>query len=164
MKKKSKAMETVMTKNSKTIETVVREMGEECIGVRIRLLNRVITNLYDKAFRPLGITTNQMSILVSMLRRGFSTPGEIGNFLQMEKSTLSRNLDRMRKSGWLEILQGENGRSQHLQMTSKGRKVVEQSLPLWRSAQKEAKQILGEHGAASVCETANEVWSRYSPR
>ena len=71
MRKKSKAMETVMTKNSETIETVAREMGEECIGVRIRLLNRVITNLYDKAFRPLGITTNQMSILVSMLRRGF---------------------------------------------------------------------------------------------
>ena len=164
MRKKSKAMETVMTKNSKTIEAVAREMGEECIGVRVRLLNRVITNLYDNAFRPLGITTNQMSILVSMLRRGYSTPGEIGNFLQMEKSTLSRNLDRMRKSGWLEILQGENGRSQRLQMTPKGRKVVEQSLPLWRAAQKEAKQILGEHGAASVCETANDVWSKHSPK
>ena len=159
MKKKSKAMETVMTKNSKTIETVVREMGEECIGVRIRLLNRVITNLYDKAFRPLGITTNQMSILVSMLRRGFSTPGEIGNFLQMEKSTLSRNLDRIRNSGWLEILQGEDGRSQRLQMTPKGRTVVEQSLPLWRSAQKEAKQILGKNGATSICETANGLGS-----
>ena len=157
-------METEMTKNSKNIKPVAREMGEECIGVRIRLLNRVITNLYDKAFRPLCITTNQMSILISMLRRGFSTPGEIGNFLQMEKSTLSRNLDRMCKSGWLEILQGDDGRSQRLQMTPKGRKVVEQSLPLWRAAQKEAKQILGEHGAASVCETANYVWSIHSTR
>ncbi len=155
-------METVMTKYSKTIETVAQEIGEECIGVRVRFLNRVITNLYDNAFRPLGITTNQMSILISMLRRGFSTPGEIGNFLQMEKSTLSRNLDRMRNSGWLEILQGENGRSQRLQMTPKGRKVVEQSLPLWRAVQKEAKQILGEHGAASVCETADSVWAEQS--
>ncbi len=153
-----------MTKIPKTIETVSLEMEEECIGVRVRLLNRVITNLYDKAYRPLNITTNQMSILVSMWRRGFSTPGEIGNFLQMEKSTLSRNLDRMRKSGWLEILQGEDGRSQRLQMTPKGSKVVEQSLPLWRSAQKEAKQILGENGAASICETVNGVWSKHSPK
>jgi DNA-binding MarR family transcriptional regulator len=97
-----------------------------------------------------------------MLRRGFNTPGEIGKFLQMEKSTLSRNLDRMRNSGWLEILQGENGRSQRLQMTPQGKKVVEQSLPLWRAAQKEAKQILGEHGAASVCETADSVWAEQS--
>ncbi len=153
-----------MTIRSKTIETIALEMGEECIGVRVRLLNRVITNLYDNAYRPLNITTNQMSILVSMLRRGFSTPGEIGNFLQMEKSTLSRNLNRMRKSGWLEILQGEDGRSQRLQMTAKGSKVVEKSLPLWRAAQKEAKQILGENGAASVCETANGVWSKHSPK
>lgn len=153
-----------MTKIPKTIETVAKEIGEECIGVRVRLLNRVITNLYDGVFRPLGITTNQISILISMLRRGFTTPGEIGNSLQMEKSTLSRNLDRMRKNGWLEILQGEDGRSQRLQMTPKGRKVVEQSLPLWRAAQKEAKQILGEHGAASVCKTANEVWSKHSSK
>ena len=152
-----------MTIRSKTIETVALEMGEECIGARVRLLNRVITNLYDNAFRPLGITTNQMSVLISMLK-GFSTPGEIGNYLQMEKSTLSRNLDRMRKSGWLEILQGEDGRSQRLQMTPKGSKVVEQSLPLWRSAQKEAKQILGENGAASICETANGVWSKHSSK
>ena len=153
-----------MNKIPKTIDTIALEMGEECIGVRVRLLNRVITNLYDNAFRPLGITTNQMSVLISMVRRGFSTPGEIGNFLQMEKSTLSRNLDRMRKSGWLEILQGEDGRSQRLQMTPKGSKVVEQSMPLWRSAQKEAKQILGEQGATSICETANGVWSKHSPK
>ncbi len=152
-----------MIKIPKAVATIAQEMGEECIGARVRLLNRVITNLYDGAFRPLGITTNQMSVLISMLK-GFSTPGEIGNYLQMEKSTLSRNLDRMRKSGWLEILQGEDGRSQRLQMTPKGRKVVEQSLPLWRSAQKEAKQILGENGAAAVCETANDVWRKHSPK
>jgi len=155
-------LEVAMTTNTKTIESITEEMGDECIGVRVRLLNRVITNLYDNAFRPLGITTNQMSILISMLRKGFSTPGEIGNFLQMEKSTLSRNLDRMRKSGWLAILQGEDARSQRLRMTPKGKRVVEKSWPLWRSAQRKARQILGKQGAAWVCETANGVWSKNS--
>ena len=151
-----------MTTNAKTIESITEEMGEECIGVRVRLLNRVITKIYDDALRPLGITTNQMSILISMLRKGFSTPSEIGNFLKMEKSTLSRNLDRMRKSGWLAILAGEDGRSQCLRMTPKGKRVVEKSWPLWRSAQKKAKKVLGECGAASVCDTADSVWAEQS--
>ncbi len=144
----------------KTIERVADKMGEECIGVRVRLLNRVITSLYDDAFRPLGITANQISILISMVRKGFDTPGGIGQFLQMEKSTLSRNLDRMRKSGWIEILPGEDGRSQRLRITPKGNKVVEKSLPLWRSAQNKAKHILGERGADSVRGAANYVWSK----
>jgi len=151
-----------MTTNTKNVQSIAKEIGGECIAVRVRLLNRVITNIYDDAFRPLGITVNQMSILISMIRNGFSKPAEFGNYLHMEKSTLSRNLERMRKSGWIEILAGDDARSQFLRMTPKGKKVVEQSWPLWKSAQKKAKKTLGDYGATAVCETADDVWSRES--
>ena len=151
-----------MRKNPKTIESISEEMGGECIGSRIRFLNRVITNIYDDALRPLEITTNQMNILIAMFLKGFSTPGEIASYLHMEKSTVSRNLNRMEKRGWLEILAGEDARSQRLRVTSKGKKVIEKSWPLWKSAQKKAKQVLGECGADSVCDTADELWSKQS--
>ena len=145
---------------NKTIEAISDEMGNQCIGVRVRLLNRVITNIYDEALRPLGITNNQISILTSMVSKGFSTPGEIGHFLQMQKSTLSRNFDRMRKKGWLVILTGDDARSQRLRVTAKGKSVVKNSWPLWRSAQTKAKQMLGEVGATSVCDAADGIWSK----
>ena len=34
-----------------TIDTIARE----CIAVRVRMLNRIITGIYDDALRPLGL-------------------------------------------------------------------------------------------------------------
>jgi hypothetical protein len=45
-------------------ETAVDHIAESCIAVRLRLLNRVVTNLYDEALRPLKLKTAQMNILV----------------------------------------------------------------------------------------------------
>ena len=39
-------------------------MARECIAVRVRLINRVITALYDEALRPFGLRISQANILV----------------------------------------------------------------------------------------------------
>ncbi len=74
-------------------------MGDECIAFRVRALNRVITNLYDSALQPFGITVNQATMLIMLSTVGQAGPGRIGQVLIMEKSTVSRNLDRMKKTG-----------------------------------------------------------------
>jgi hypothetical protein len=45
-----------------------KRIARECIAVRVRLLNRVITSLYDDALRPLGITVSQLNLLVAICR------------------------------------------------------------------------------------------------
>ena len=49
-------------KHSPAIDAIART----CIAVRLRLLNRVVTNLYDDALRPLGLKVSQVNILVVM--------------------------------------------------------------------------------------------------
>src|SRR6184192_343492 len=44
------------------------------IAVRLRLLNRVVTNLYDDALRPLGLKVSQLNILVVTARLGLRPP------------------------------------------------------------------------------------------
>ena len=34
-----------------------KRMASECIALRVRLLNRVITKIYDEALRPSGLWT-----------------------------------------------------------------------------------------------------------
>ena len=41
-------------------------MSRECLVVRLRLLNRVVTNIYDDALRPWGVKASQLNILVVM--------------------------------------------------------------------------------------------------
>ena len=39
--------------------TSIETISKTCIAVRLRLLNRVITNFYDDALRPLGLKVSQ---------------------------------------------------------------------------------------------------------
>jgi DNA-binding MarR family transcriptional regulator len=126
-----------------------------CLAGRIRLLNRVVTNIYDRALQPYGIKINQANILVSLLVRGEASPGEIGARLQMEKSTVSRTLERMRNSGWVEV--SGTGPGQLVRITEPGRKLMIATHEAWEDAQKKAMELLGEEGALSLVETAKRL-------
>ena len=132
-------------------------MARECIAVRLRLLNRVITNLYDDALRPLGLKTSQLNILIATAKLGLARPTRVCEVLQLDASTLSRNVERMRKRGWLEIVAEEDGRAQPFRLTPSGKKLLEKAFPLWERGQKEAKKLIGDEGLALLSKTATTL-------
>jgi DNA-binding MarR family transcriptional regulator len=136
-------------------QEVAAIVAGKCLAGRIRLLNRVVTNLYDRALQPFGIKINQANILVSLLVGGESSPGQIGNRLQMEKSTVSRTLDRMRKSGWIEVT--GTGPGQLVRITASGRELMVATHDAWETAQQKALELLGEEGAQSLLKTAERL-------
>ena len=85
-------------KGTPTIDDVARE----CIAVRMRMLNRVITRLYDDALRGVGLKVSQMNILVAAAKMGTARPDEVCRRLQLDVSTLSRNVERMKARGYTE--------------------------------------------------------------
>ena len=98
-----------MTRTKHRLEDAVDRIAGECIAVRMRMLNRIVTNLYDEALRPLGLRVSQMNILVATAKMGTVRPAEIGARLHLEASTLSRNVERMKERGWLEVVPDEDG-------------------------------------------------------
>ena len=125
-------------------------IAEQCLVARVRVLNRQLTRIYDESFRSLQVKANQVSILVLVAKRGPCTPGDLGGILHMEKSTVSRNLELMRKQGWLVSLPGDDQRSHRVRITAKGRKILERALPRWEEAQQKAKALLGPTGAEAL--------------
>jgi DNA-binding MarR family transcriptional regulator len=125
-------------------------IGNECLAGKARRLSRVITSIYDRALMPFGIKINQATILVFLSIAGEASPGDIGKRLQMEKSTVSRNVDRMRKSGWLELVDQGGKTSQLLRITPAGHQLLVDSHASWQQAQEKAQALLGEDGAASL--------------
>src|SRR6266849_10280566 len=105
-------------KNSQAIDAIARD----CISVRLRLLNRVVTNLYDDALRPLGLKVSQMNIMVVTAKLGLAKPAQVCDLLQLDTSTLSRNVERMRARGWLENVVEEDARAQPFRLTALGHK------------------------------------------
>lgn len=110
------------------------------------LLNRVITNLYDDALRPLGVKLSQGNVLAVTAKLGIARPAQVCEILELDTSTLSRTVERMVENGWLEILPDEDGRSHPFRLTEEGRRLMEKAIPAWEKAQAEAKKLLGGQG------------------
>ena len=133
------------------------ELNRACLADKVRLINRAITSVYDDALKPLGITTSQMNILVVVAKYGEAAPRQVGDWLHLEKSTLSRNVKLLEKSGWLESIPGENARSHLLRVTAKGAEILDKGLPPWQSAQEKARKLLGSTGAKEVMRIADSM-------
>src|SRR5690242_10381752 len=132
---------TIMDKaTTSSIDTISRT----CIAVRLRMLNRVVTNIYDDALRPLGLKVSQMNILVAAAKMGTARPAEVCGYLHLDVSTLSRNVERMKARGWLEVLPDDDGRSQPFQLTPQGRKLLEKAVPAWSEAQEQVTKTFGD--------------------
>ena len=129
---------------------LAKKVAAECIAYRVRLLNRVITNIYDRALQPLGIKINQANILTMLSLSDNASSTDIAMVLSMEKSTVSRTVDRMRKNGWISVAGHGDGPSQVVSVTPQGRKLMAAVHTQWKKAQKRAAELLGEEGVVAI--------------
>ena len=144
-----------------THSTTPALIAQDCIAVRMRLLNRVVTKMYDDALRPLGIKTSQLNILVVTARLGLARPAEICDRLKMDISTVSRNAERMRASGWIEVVDDErDARAHQFRLNAQGRQLLEKAKPAWEKAQTKAKKLLGQSGVAALAKAVEKVRAR----
>jgi len=114
---------------------VAQQMSQECVARRLRQVNRTVTRLYDEALRPHGLTVNQLNILAVIISEQQIRPGQLGQALGMEKSTVSRTIDRMVGKGWLKVATGKDSRTQILTVTQKGNKLLLSVTPIWDTLQ-----------------------------
>ena len=114
-----------------------------CTGAALRRATREMCQFYDRALRPVGLTLNQYSLL----RNAALTPGasitELAARLAMDRTTLTRNLGPLEKSGWIEVCAGPTKRSRAICLTKRGRALLEEAIPVWRRAEEDIRQILG---------------------
>jgi DNA-binding MarR family transcriptional regulator len=135
----------------------VDTITKTCIAVRLRLLNRVVTNLYDDALRPLGLKVSQLNILVVTAHLGLARPAQVCKILQLDVSTLSRNVKPLQAHGWLEVVPEDDARSQPFRLTPQGKRLIEKAIPAWEEAQRQASELLGGEGIALLDKAARKV-------
>jgi len=122
-------------------------IAAECHCLPLRMLHRAVTAVYDDALRPFDLRAAQMNVLVTVAKMGVhATPALVVKYLAIEKSTLSRDLERMEERGWLKS--EARGAGRRLEMTAKGRRLLERVLPAWEAAQAETKKLLGSAAPA----------------
>jgi DNA-binding MarR family transcriptional regulator len=126
-----------------SIADIAEMTAGACLATRVRQLSRIITRVYDDAMRPIGITASQYTLLAQLASRDSITAVEIGHVLDIEKSTLSRNLKRLLALGHIIMDPPAGRRGRGLHLTAKGQAVLKEAFPIWQDAQKRAVSVMG---------------------
>ena len=114
----------------------------QCMVSNSRMAARAITRRYDAYLRPFGMTATQLSLLGGLREMAGATVSEIAEARGFDRTTLTRNLDRLEAMGIVASHHPEHGNGRIAQITPRGDALLEQVLPLWRQAQAEMQAEL----------------------
>ena len=114
-----------------------------CMCANFRRAARALTQRYDEALRPVGLTITQFTILQALSLAGEVTQGTLGEILAMDSTTLTRTLAVMTKHGWIAKKCGKDRRERRLRLTPLGKSEFSRALPHWQDAQQALGRQIG---------------------
>src|SRR6188474_2635157 len=95
---------------------------DTCLCLHLQRAARAVARRFDEAFRPLGLTSGQFSLLMSLNRPQPPTIGNVAALLAMDRTTLTANLKPLQRRGLVEVsVDAEDKRSRRLAITATGR-------------------------------------------
>jgi len=121
-----------------------------CTNLKLRQLTRRVSQHYDRIVGAAGLKTTQYSLLSYVTRLGPMRPGDIAEAMEMDASTLTRNLQPLVANGWVEVGPGPDGRSRFVTATPAGREKHAEGARQWKRAQLALNARLGEERVAAL--------------
>jgi len=127
-----------------TSTAVAQATPRGCTNLKLRQLTRRVSQHYDRIVGAAGLKTTQYSLLSYVTRLGPARPGDIADAMEMDASTLTRNLQPLVANGWVEVGPGPDGRSRWVTATPAGRAKHAEAQREWKRAQLTLNARLGE--------------------
>lgn len=115
-----------------------------CTNLLLHRLVRRLDQLYDAELAKAGMTTAQYSLLSHVVRLGPVRPGILAGAMQMQPSTVTRNLQVLVSAGWVVVGAGDDARSRSVQATDSGREQHRLAQRHWKTVQLALNQRLGD--------------------
>jgi len=121
-----------------------------CTSLKLRQLSRRVSQRFDHIVGEAGLKTTQYSLLSNIVARGPIRPGELAAAMEMDASTLTRNLQPLIAQGWVVVGAGTDGRSRSVAITDAGRAKRSEAQRDWKRAQLELNERLGPERVARL--------------
>jgi DNA-binding MarR family transcriptional regulator len=115
------------------------EIRNSCACLQARRRARMLTRAYDEILAPSGIKITQLGLLSCLLEEPVLI-GALADELDLDRTTLTRNLVPLEKQGLIAIVVGKDARSRSVSITTNGKLALKRALPLWQKAQDQYSQ------------------------
>lgn len=121
-----------------------------CNCLALRQATRRLSHIYDGFLESSGVRGTQFSILGMVKSHGGLTINELAEIMVMDRTTLGRNLQPLRRDGLVAIAVGKDRRSREIRLTEAGTAVLRKAVPLWQRAQASFEAQYGRERAAQL--------------
>jgi len=133
-----------MSKPKQAAAGEVTQTPRGCLCLHLQRAARAVARRFDDAFRPLGITSGQFSLMMALSRMEAPTIGRIADVLAMDRTTLTANLKPLARRGLVKVsVDLDDKRSRILGLTPSGRATLADAVPVWRLTHAEIERNLG---------------------
>ena len=116
---------------------------DTCLCLHMQRAARALARRFDDAFRPLGLSNGQFSLLMSLNRPEPASMGSVASLLAMDRTTLTANLKPLARRGLVNVtVDKEDRRSRRLTLTPAGRTLLMAAVPVWKKAHAAVERLL----------------------
>lgn len=137
-----------MSKRAAPPVSVTHQVRDACLCLHVHRAARALARRFDDAFRPLGITSGQFSLLMSLNRATPASIGAVATLLAMDRTTLTANLRPLERRGLLKVsVDPDDRRRRALALTPAGRKLLGVAVPVWKRTHAEIERKIGASDA-----------------
>ncbi len=117
--------------------------ARRCVGGNIRRTDRVVTQFYDEILAPSGLSVPQFGLLAILAEVAPITIHRLAEYMDIDRTTLTRNLKLLIKQQLVGSEEGEDRRMRRVLLTQEGEQALKRAWPLWQEAQARIEHALG---------------------
>jgi DNA-binding MarR family transcriptional regulator len=133
------------------------DVAAGCACRNLRRAARAVTQVYDDTLRPSGLRITQFTLLVAVALGEPAPITRLADALDLDRTTLARDLKPLTGRGLLEIAAGTDRRTRMVRLTRQGREAIARAYPLWQQAQARIVQGPGADHWQAVTRGLREV-------
>jgi len=130
---------------------VTHEVRDRCLCLHLQRAARSVARRFDEALRPVGLTSGQFSLLMSLNRPDAPRLGEVAALLAMDRTTLTANVKPLvRRRLFKLVVDTDDRRGRRLHLTDAGRALLITAVAIWRRENRSLERMLTAPGATRL--------------
>lgn len=133
-------------------------VADTCLCMRVQRASRSIGRQFDEAFRGIGINNWQFTLLMSLTRPTPPTVNQIAADLDMDRTTVTKNLQPLERRGLVAIRPDEeDGRARRVTLTAAGHALLAEAMTNWRKVNRAVVKGLSDEQVAMLRDTLDLI-------
>ena len=135
-----------------------------CACFNLRRVSRAVTQVYDDALTPLGLSSGQFMLLLAVRMLGETSLLRLADTVWTDRSVLSRTVRPLEDRGLLRIIPGTDRRTRKITLTPAGQRALKDGYARWQGAQARMTELLGAKQLGQLLGTLDQSMRTIQPK